>query len=134
MIDAQALVNWCGALVSEVDQAPQAALGPMRPELEFPDNLVLVTMLSGSGTEMEGVVRRPAFQVSVRGLFPYYSQLQAQANTIDLALMFGNWPLNLWGTRILTAEHVGGEPAPRMDDMQSQRVVFDCSYIVREIL
>lgn len=133
MIRAQDLADWCASQVSLMEQAPSFAVGPVVPELEFPDNLGIITMMPGAGTEMDDVVRRPAFQVKVRGLLDYYDQIAEQANTIDLALMRGPWGA-LWNTWIMSIEHVGGEPAPSVDDAVAKRITFDCVYIVREIL
>jgi hypothetical protein len=133
VIDVNQLVDWCAGLVSQFDQAPVGKRGPVVPELEFPDNMLVITMMSGSATEMEDAVRKPAFQVKVRGLLEYYDQVAAQANTIDQALMVGPWGA-LWGTWINSIQHVGGEPAPAVDDAAAKRITFDCTYIVREIL
>jgi hypothetical protein len=133
VIDAQSLTDWCGEQVAGFDMAPIAKRGPVVPQIEYPDNMVIVTMMAGSSTEMDDVVRRPAFQVKVRGLWEYYDSIALWANTIDLALMSGPWG-SLWGTWVNSIEHVGGEPAPTVDNVSAKRITFDCVYIVREIL
>lgn len=137
MINATLLAQWCQEIVSGTDQAPEFKVSPgtsvIIPELQYPDNLGLVTMMSGSGTEMEGATRKPAFQLKIRGLLPYYDEIALQADMIDRQLMSGPWGA-LWGTWINSVDHVGGEPAPDVDDASAQRVVFTCAYIVREIL
>lgn len=136
MIDAKMLADWCTGITAGMDQAPTFKVNPGSvtiPENQFPENLGMITMMAGSGTEMDGSVRKPAFQVKIRGLDNYYSEVAAQADAVDRALMFGPWGA-LWGTWIDSVEHVGGEPAPDVDDASAKRIVFVCVYIVREIL
>lgn len=133
-LDYSLLAAWLTAQVAALSPPITFVVGPELPETEFPDILGFVTPMPGMPPEMEGVVRRPAFQVRLRTLVPYVSQALIQANAIDQALIFGDTAGPLWGTRIMSVENAGGEPVPLLEDGPNQRVSVVCTYIVREIL
>lgn len=130
------LAAWCAALVADIDNAPTVfTIGPeLVPEYEFPEIQGFVTEFPGGASEMEGIVRLRTFQVRIRTLLPYYQSGRACAERIDLALMFGDWPQNLWGTRILAIGQTGSGPSPVTEDQQAGRIGFTCNYYAREIL
>lgn len=134
MIDAKLLALWLSALLTGQPQAPSFAVGPMRPELEFPDNLGIVTPMPGPGSGTEGLLDFPVFQIRVRGLQPYYGQLANQANMVDQALVFGLYPANIWGTRILAVTRSGSGPVPIDEDSVNQRISFMCNYLATEAI
>lgn len=134
MIDPVLMALWLSALLSGQPQAPNFAVGPNRPELEFPDNLGIVTPMPGPGSGTEGLIDFPVFQIRIRGLTPYYAQLANQANMVDQALVFGLYPANIWGSRILTVGRPGSGPVPVNEDPTNQRISFMCNYLVTEAI
>lgn len=134
MIDPVLMAMWATAVLQGQPQAPRFEVGPPRPELEFPDNLGMITPMPGPGSTTEGLIDLPVFQIRVRGLAPYLLQLANQANILDQALVFGVYPANIWGTRILAVTRSGSGPVPINEDEANQRISYLCNYLVTEAI
>jgi hypothetical protein len=136
LIDMTALAAWCAGQCIGIDNAPTTfTVGPAGvPEFDFPEIQGFVTEFPGGASQMEGIVRLRTVQVRIRTLVQYYDSGRACAEAIDLALTFGNWPANIWGTRILTVGQTGSGPSPTTEDQLSGRLAFTCNYYAEEIL
>lgn len=134
MIDWQALADWAGATVADLELAPQFVVGPETAKHQMPDGLGFITPTPGAGGEAEGLIRFPAFQVRIRTLAEYVPQALAVANRLDQVLMFGQYVGTEWGTIVASADHTGGEPVPLIEDDRHNRISVVCTYIVREVL
>lgn len=134
MIDPDLMALWLSAVLTGQPQAPTFAVGPDRPELEFPDNLGIVTPMPGPSSSTEGLIDYPVFQIRIRGLAPYRFQLANQANMVDQYLLFGVYPANIWGSRILAVARSGSGPVPIAEDEVNQRISYMCNYVVTEAI
>lgn len=134
MINWDQLAAWCTTQVAQFDLPTVFVVGPETKKNLFPDSSGFVTPTPGAPAEAEGVIRLPGFQVRFRTPSEYLGTTMAQADLLDNALIFGDWGVNIWGTRILSIDHTGGGPYPLPEDEPHDRVSVVCTYIAREAI
>ncbi len=113
------------------------SLGVVRCDIESgpyfppsPDQLVVVTKASGPGFEAEGVLDTGGFQIRCRGDQGYNANGEINANLLDRAVAFADFPMTVGGVRIVKIQRSGGPPsllAPLPDD--AERLQWVCTYL-----
>jgi len=102
-------------------------LGP--DMLEMADRAGLVTPMQGLGLSVDGNFDRPAFQITIRGLQSQVDFTPADdANAIDKALIWGDYPHTLWGDHVIGVSRVGGSPVPNDVLDKGRRALWTCTY------
>lgn len=98
--------------------------GPQLPQV--PDQFVLITPYGGSGSDVDGLMDLPSFQIRVVGKQEDYDSAEDLAQDIDT--IFVQWFSKKVGpTWVTSIVRVGGPPSPlEVDD--SDRHHFVCSY------
>ncbi len=109
----QTLSDWLTSLGVQfpvnVDGVAAPNQGPYIPE--EPDKLVTVTMLPGTGYELEGAVDSPSFQLRVRSGQNTQTDAETLALSLDNAILNAKFPTVIDNTKIQVASRLGGAPA-----------------------
>lgn len=129
MIDTDALVTWVNAISTEIEM--KFVKGPRNPEFLKADLVGTITPLEGAGLTLEAAGSLSSFQIRMQSREHQESALRKSAFQIDEALVFGDWPADVWGTRIQYVGRTGGEPAILQED-EFDRVAYVCSYVAHE--
>lgn len=129
MIELPSLITWLDAITTELDL--KFVKGPRAPEFLRGDRVAVVTPLEGPGLTLEGAGSVASFQIRVVAREFEEDELRKSAFQLDDALLFGDYPANLWGTRIQYVSRTGGEPSSLQED-EHDRVAYVCSYIAHE--
>jgi hypothetical protein len=129
LIDLDALVTWLAA-VPTATGAP-VVKGPRQLEFGNADELVMVDALGGLGMTLEGAGDQPGFRLKLVAREFREAQLRQTAFQLDTALVFGDYPDDLWGTRIQYVERSAGPPELLPED-ELDRVSYVCTYIAHE--
>lgn len=131
-ISTTALVDWASEQVLSLDPFPFRR-GPWRPDYDrFGDRVGLISMSSGLGEDVEGVLYRPSFQVFMRSHSREADSLEKSVFEMDRFLRFGNYPHELWGTRTLEVTWSGGAPETLEED-GPELVSYVCTYIITAV-
>lgn len=129
MIDIVALCAWTTAVPTELGF--EFVPGPREPEYGQGDLVGVITPLEGPGLVLEGAGDRSSFQVKLVSREFQANELQRAAFAIDQALVFGDYPAELWGTQVQFVTRTGGQPSVIQED-EHDRVAYVCSYIAHE--
>jgi hypothetical protein len=130
MIDADLRLAWFKEL--ELPSSFGWFNGPRQPEYGNGDLVGLVTDLEGPGEDLEGMGDWGSFQVRLVGREFELPNLRASAFLVDSSLRFGDYPADLWGTRIRTVTRTGGQPSVLLED-DLDRVAYVCTYLAHEV-
>jgi hypothetical protein len=131
MIDPALLAQWLTAVPTELNLP--FVHGPRQPEFGAADRLGLIVMLEGPGETLEGVGDVRSFQVRLVTREYEREALGRAANAVDLALRFGDFPADLWGTHIVWVNRAGGAPSELQED-ELDRVAYVCTYNALETI
>lgn len=129
MIDEQLLLNWAKDLV--LPAVFGWYKGPRQPEFGSGDRVAILTPQGGAGLTLEAIGDQPSFQVRMIAREHDVDLLKASAFIVDDELVRGDYPHDLWGTRVQFVTRVGGAPAPLQED-ELDRVAYVCTYLVHE--
>jgi hypothetical protein len=129
MINTELLVTWLAAVPTELTMV--VVSGPRHPEFGRGDRLVIVTALGGIGTTLEGAGDTASFQLRLVSREHEREALQKTAFQLDTALLFGDYPADLWGTTVQHVDRSGGGPESSQED-ELDRVAYVCTYIAHE--
>jgi hypothetical protein len=125
VIDDQLQAEWLTAVPTVL--AIQFVVGPYKPEFLKGDTVGVVTPVPGLGLVREGLWNTSAFQVLLVGRDRDHARLKQSAFQIDSALVFGDWPAQVWGTQVTLVDRTGSEPTPVQQD-EHQRQAWACTY------
>lgn len=132
MISLKLLVEWHRALVLPIEFGWFP--GPREPEYGVGDNVAVITPSQGPALDLEGVGDWSVFQTKLVGKEHQYDDLQKSAFEADRQLVRElTLPADLWGTRVVTVDRVGGQPDMLQED-EHDRIAFVCSYLVHELI
>lgn len=131
MIDLDALASWLDEVPTTLDFKFVAKT--RQEEFGRGDLLAQVTPLPGAGLVLDGLGNASSFQVRLVAREYQESDLRRSAFQLDDALLFGTYPADLWGTRVVYVDRIGGEPSSLEED-QLDRVAYVCSYVALEVL
>lgn len=132
MIDPAPLIVWLNAIPLPVGVSYKWVRGPRVPEFGQADLVAVVTPLEGPGLALESAANLSSFQLQLTGREFVHDTIQKAAFAIDDALVLGDYPADLWGTRVQYVTRTGGAPAPIQED-EHDRIAYVCSYIVHEM-
>lgn len=130
MIEMDQLVVWLNAVPTDLGTA--FVDGPRQPEFGNADDVAVVTALGGLGLTLEGFGDQPSFQIKMVSRDHRRSVLHRSIMQIDTALLFGDFPADLWGTRVQYVDRSAGPPESAQED-ELDRVAYVCTYIVHEM-
>jgi Bacteriophage minor capsid protein len=120
------LRDWLVSLGGGIDPAWYVE-GPHIEKL--PDQIVTVTLLSGTGYSLEGALDGPSFQVRARGRQGWdQGSAEKLANQVDSLLFHASFPARIGDTVIQIVDRVGGAPAPLGDPDIADRFEYVCTY------
>jgi hypothetical protein len=131
MIDAELLRVWLDAVPNELSLPFRR--GPRPPEFANADRIGIVTMLEGPGERLEGAGDMASFQLRLVAREFETEKLRRSAFAIDSALRFGDWPLDVWGTHVISVDRAGGAPSELQED-ELDRVAYVCTYNALETI
>jgi len=129
MIDTELLVTWLAAVSTELDLG--FVSGPRPPEFVNHDRIAVVTAFGGTGFTLEGAGEVSSFHLRLVSREHERAKLQKTAFQLDTALVFGDYPADLWGTTIQYVDRSGGGPESSEED-ELDRVSYVCTYIAHE--
>jgi hypothetical protein len=129
MIDPELLRVWLQEVPNDLSM--EFVEGPRVPEFLRGDDIGVVTMLEGPGYTLEGSGGFGSFQLRLVARERDQDKLRRTAFQLDNALLFGDYPVDIWGTWITSVDRTGGEPSPLQED-EHDRVAYVCSYIAHE--
>lgn len=129
MIDMELLAQWLSAVPTELNLRFES--GPRAPEFLQADRIGLVTAFGGLGVTLEGAGDQSGFQVRLVSREFERGKLQKSASQLDQALLFGDYPADLWGTTIQYVDRASGGPEASQED-ELDRVTYACTYIAHE--
>lgn len=129
MIDFAALAAWLDTVPTELSF--KFVVGPREPEFGQGDQIAMVSALGGQGLTLEAAGDLPSFQVKLTARDHQVAELHRSAFQIDAALILGDYPENLWGTRIQYVTRSGGGPESLPED-ELDRVSYVCTYTAHE--
>lgn len=130
MIALQLLCDWLSLVPTELGHRFEP--GPRQPEYGRGDKIGLVTLQPGPGLALEALADQPSFEVKMTAREFQHAKLERDVFAIDRALLFADYPDDLWGSRVQYVTRVGGAPAPIQED-EMDRVAYVCSYVVHEM-
>lgn len=129
MIDDALLAAWLQNVNDEL--SVPYFVGPRIPEFGRADVLGVVTPSPGLGLTLEGVNQVVGFQIRWVAREASYAKLKLSAYQTDRALIFADFPTQLWGAWVTSITRAGGEPSPELGDGRDlDRVAFTCTYLV----
>lgn len=129
MIQTSLLAQWLTDTTSSTELKPKFVPGPRTPEFVKADTLGVVTLMPGPGLALEGTFDQTAFQVELVGRERDQDRIEQAFAVLDKAIVWLDVPANLWGTRVVQADRVGGGPSSSQID-EHQRIAYTCSYWV----
>lgn len=120
--------NWLSGKVINPNEelVTCVASPPVMPE--FPDELVVVTMLPGTGLVHERAFEVRTFQVRCRSPQNYPMFAEYNAYSIDNLLMSMSMPWRPDGAHVIELGWTGGGPAPLPADDSSNRYSWVSNY------
>lgn len=130
MIDMVALAQWLDAVPTELDLRFSAS--SRQEEFGRGDLVGQVTAQPGPGLILEGMGSVASFQIKAVAREHQEPALRVSAFQLDDALLFGPFPAEVWGTRVISVDRLGGEPSSLPED-ELDRVAYVCSYIAYEM-
>lgn len=109
--------------------------GPNLPK--FPGQFVVLTRTAGGGLEMEFALDNPAWQVHVVGKQSRDDRVNDAAEdaeelmmTVDALILNADYPVQLGGEKIISAQPFGSGPSPLAPDTAG-RTHFTATYMFR---
>lgn len=97
---------------------------------DMPDEIGVVTPVSGAGLQLDGIADTPGFQLRVRGAQNDPGSAERLALEADRRILAAPTPVMVGTTRLVSVTRQGGRPAPmspRPDD--GGRTEYVCTYL-----
>jgi hypothetical protein len=104
--------------------------GPWLPKM--PDELAVVTPISGPGEWLDGSGDVAGFQLRIRGrqdITGLSASGEANALAADRLILTAPLPALVGGVHLLPLQRSGGRPAPLPDPDGGDRLSFTCTYL-----
>jgi hypothetical protein len=127
-ITSTRIANWLSETITNKDSLPIecVAVPPVMPD--FPDEIVIVTLLPGTGLDHERAFEVRTFQIRCRSPQNVPEYAEFNSIMIDNHLMSMMMPWKPDGAFVNELGWTGGGPAPLPADDSSNRYSWVCSY------
>lgn len=132
MLTTSDLIAWLGSLGIRPGGTVDVAVfaGPWLPKM--PDEVAVVTPISGPGESLQGMADTAGFQLRIRGRQDITGASptgEANALAADRLILTAPLPALVGGVQLLPIQRSGGRPAPLPDPDGGDRLSFTATYL-----
>lgn len=130
-ISGSMIADWLSINYLDADGQPVTCISSPPVIPDSPDNIVVVTMLPGTGHDFDRAFEIRTFQVRCRSL--QNNPQIAEANSMEIDTLFNSMkmPWRPSGAHVIELGWTGGGPSPLPADDTSNRYSWVCSYYAK---